>query len=37
MDEVTTTAVKRVEEDGIVFLDEIDKIAGREGLSLIHI
>lgn len=31
MDEVTTTAVKRVEEDGIVFLDEIDKIAGREG------
>ncbi len=31
MDEVTTTAVKRAEEDGIVFLDEIDKIAGREG------
>lgn len=31
MDEVTTTAIKRVEEDGIVFLDEIDKIAGREG------
>lgn len=31
MDEVTSTAVRRVEEDGIVFLDEIDKIAGREG------
>jgi ATP-dependent HslUV protease ATP-binding subunit HslU len=31
MDEVTTAAVKRAEEDGIVFLDEIDKIAGREG------
>lgn len=31
MDEVTTTAVKRAEEDGIIFLDEIDKIAGREG------
>lgn len=31
MDEVTSTAVKRAEEDGIVFLDEIDKIAGREG------
>jgi ATP-dependent HslUV protease ATP-binding subunit HslU len=31
MDEVTTAAIKRAEEDGIVFLDEIDKIAGREG------
>ncbi|MCL2766578.1 MAG: ATP-dependent protease ATPase subunit HslU [Peptococcaceae bacterium] len=31
MDEVTSQAIKRVEEDGIVFLDEIDKIAGREG------
>lgn len=31
MDEVTTSAVKRAEEDGIIFLDEIDKIAGREG------
>ncbi|MDD4766023.1 MAG: ATP-dependent protease ATPase subunit HslU [Desulfotomaculaceae bacterium] len=31
MDEVTTAAVKRAEEDGIIFLDEIDKIAGREG------
>jgi ATP-dependent HslUV protease ATP-binding subunit HslU len=31
MDEVTTSAIKRAEEDGIIFLDEIDKIAGREG------
>jgi ATP-dependent HslUV protease ATP-binding subunit HslU len=31
MDAVTRTAVERVESNGIVFLDEIDKIAGREG------
>jgi len=31
MDQVTRTAVERVENSGIVFLDEIDKIAGREG------
>lgn len=31
MDEVYREAIKRVEEDGIIFLDEIDKIAGREG------
>ncbi len=31
MDQVTRTAIDRVEESGIVFLDEIDKIAGREG------
>ncbi|MCL6638950.1 MAG: ATP-dependent protease ATPase subunit HslU [Firmicutes bacterium] len=31
MDEVSALAVKRAEEDGIVFLDEVDKIAGREG------
>lgn len=31
MDEVNSEAVKRVEEHGIIFLDEIDKIAGREG------
>lgn len=31
MDQVTRTAVERVETMGIVFLDEIDKIAGREG------
>lgn len=31
MDAVTRTAVERVESNGIIFLDEIDKIAGREG------
>ena len=31
MDQVTRTAIERVENSGIVFLDEIDKIAGREG------
>ena len=31
MDTVTRAAVERVESNGIVFLDEIDKIAGREG------
>ena len=31
MDQVTKAAVERVETSGIVFLDEIDKIAGREG------
>ena len=31
MDQVTRIAIDRVEESGIVFLDEIDKIAGREG------
>jgi ATP-dependent HslUV protease ATP-binding subunit HslU len=30
MDSVTRAAVERVESNGIVFLDEIDKIAGRE-------
>lgn len=30
MDQVTRVAVERVENTGIVFLDEIDKIAGRE-------
>jgi ATP-dependent HslUV protease ATP-binding subunit HslU len=30
MDEVTAQAVRRVEDSGIVFLDELDKIAGRE-------
>ena len=29
MDEVTRTAVRNVEQNGIVFLDEVDKIAGR--------
>lgn len=31
MDQVTRIAVERVEQNGIIFLDEIDKIAGREG------
>jgi ATP-dependent HslUV protease ATP-binding subunit HslU len=30
MDQVTRTALDRVERSGIIFLDEIDKIAGRE-------
>ncbi|MCW7497812.1 ATP-dependent protease ATPase subunit HslU [Leptospira levettii] len=30
-DKIQTEAVRRVEEMGIIFLDEIDKIAGREG------
>jgi ATP-dependent HslUV protease ATP-binding subunit HslU len=33
MDSVARTALERVESSGIVFLDEIDKIAGREGGS----
>ena len=31
MDQVTRQAVERVEQSGIIFLDEMDKIAGREG------
>ena len=31
MDQVTRDAIKRVEQAGIIFLDEIDKIAGRSG------
>jgi len=31
MDQVTRVALERVERSGIIFLDEIDKIAGREG------
>ncbi len=31
MDSVARTAVNRVEQAGIIFIDEIDKIAGREG------
>ncbi len=33
MDKVVKQAISRVEESGIVFLDEIDKIVGREGSS----
>ena len=31
MDQVTRVAIDRVENAGIIFLDEVDKIAGREG------
>jgi len=31
MENVAKAAIERVEQSGIVFLDEIDKIAGREG------
>ena len=31
-DQIVQEALKAVEQNGIVFLDEIDKIAGREGL-----
>ncbi|OGP64283.1 MAG: HslU--HslV peptidase ATPase subunit [Deltaproteobacteria bacterium RBG_13_47_9] len=31
MDNVIKQAIERVEQSGIIFLDEIDKIAGREG------
>lgn len=31
MEQVTRIAVERVEHSGMIFLDEIDKIAGREG------
>jgi ATP-dependent HslUV protease ATP-binding subunit HslU len=30
MDQVTRIAIERVERSGIIFLDEVDKIAGRE-------
>ncbi len=30
-DDIKTEAIERVEQQGIVFLDEIDKIVGREG------
>jgi ATP-dependent HslUV protease ATP-binding subunit HslU len=31
MDEVVAQAIRRVENSGIVFIDELDKVAGREG------
>jgi ATP-dependent HslUV protease ATP-binding subunit HslU len=31
MESVSKTAVHRVEQSGIIFIDEIDKVAGREG------
>jgi ATP-dependent HslUV protease ATP-binding subunit HslU len=33
MDSVSRTAVQRVEQTGIIFVDEIDKIASRDGAS----
>ena len=33
MDQVKSEAIKTVEEDGIIFLDEMDKIAGKESSS----
>jgi ATP-dependent HslUV protease ATP-binding subunit HslU len=33
MDAVSKEAVRRVEQSGIVFIDEIDKIASREGMG----
>jgi len=33
MDGVTTEALRRAEQDGIIFLDEIDKVAGSKGGS----
>jgi ATP-dependent HslUV protease ATP-binding subunit HslU len=32
MESVTKEAIRRVEQSGIIFIDEIDKIAGREGV-----
>jgi ATP-dependent HslUV protease ATP-binding subunit HslU len=31
VDEVVSQAIQRVENSGIIFLDELDKVAGREG------
>jgi ATP-dependent HslUV protease ATP-binding subunit HslU len=31
MDAVTKEAIRRAEQDGIIFIDELDKVAGREG------
>ncbi|MCC5912018.1 MAG: ATP-dependent protease ATPase subunit HslU [Clostridiaceae bacterium] len=33
MDEVTSSAIKNVENQGIIFIDEIDKITGSQGSS----
>jgi ATP-dependent HslUV protease ATP-binding subunit HslU len=33
MDSVNRTAVQRVEQSGIIFIDEIDKIASRDGMA----
>lgn len=33
MDKVTAEAVQRAEQMGIIFIDEIDKVAGRDGMA----
>ncbi|QZA33493.1 ATP-dependent protease ATPase subunit HslU [Hydrogenibacillus sp. N12] len=33
MEEVREEAIRRAEQEGIIFIDEIDKIAGREGTA----
>jgi ATP-dependent HslUV protease ATP-binding subunit HslU len=33
MDKITSEALERVQQSGIIFIDEIDKIAGRNGAS----
>lgn len=33
MDKVTAEAVRRAEQMGIIFIDEIDKVAGRDGMA----
>src|SRR5213075_2556856 len=33
MESVSRTAVQRVEQSGIIFIDEIDKIASRDGMA----
>jgi ATP-dependent HslUV protease ATP-binding subunit HslU len=30
MEQITRTAIQKTQDSGIIFLDEIDKIAGRE-------
>src|SRR3989441_4352725 len=36
MESVNRTAVERVQQSGIIFIDEIDKIASRDGMSAGH-
>ena len=31
MDRITKEAIRRAEQDGIIFIDELDKVAGRDG------